>query len=294
MPLQTATTGQLEDAQRIAIEETRFTAEHNAPMLQLIEKMRLAQGEKSITVPKVGQMTAANLTDGVDLTASEDIGMTTVSLTSGEVGLKVILTDKLVRQENEDVFRIVGRQMGDAMARKKDIDVLNLFSALGATLDGDIGAGGFNLEIQNVTAAIAYAKANKFPMPISFVHHPWAVFDISRSVSTGATAGDVPNSIMPGFMTDLLQDFYSGITLNRVPIFEDGNIAEDASGDGVGAIFSMHAMVHVEQLGFTTARERDESLRATEVIVLSDYGVFELDDTYGAPVTAVVSARALA
>ena len=30
-------------------------------------------------------------------------------------------------------------------------------------------------------------------------------------------------------------------------------------------------------------RERDASLRGTEVVMVSDYGVFELDDSYGAP-----------
>ena len=85
------------NAQRIAIEQTRYTAEHNAPCLGLIEKMSLGKGEKSVTVPKVGQMTAASLTDGIDLVDSQDIGMTTTSLTTGEVGLKVILTDKLVQ-----------------------------------------------------------------------------------------------------------------------------------------------------------------------------------------------------
>src|SRR4030042_507339 len=96
--IQKETTGQLEDAQRIAIEQARFTAEHNAPCLGLIEQFRLGKGEKSVVVPKVGQMTAQALADGVDLADSEDIGMTTTTLTASEVGLKVILTDKLVRQ----------------------------------------------------------------------------------------------------------------------------------------------------------------------------------------------------
>ena len=126
MPTQAATTGQLDDAQRIAIAKARFTAEHSAPVFNLVEHMTLADGEKSITVPKVGQMSAAGLTDGIDMTDSEDIGMTTTSLTTSEVGLKVILTDKLVRQENEDVMKMVGRQMGDAVARKKDTDRLLL------------------------------------------------------------------------------------------------------------------------------------------------------------------------
>ena len=36
MPIQTATTGNLENAQRIVVEQIRYTAENNAPMLGLV------------------------------------------------------------------------------------------------------------------------------------------------------------------------------------------------------------------------------------------------------------------
>ncbi len=277
MAIQGATTGQLENAQRIAIEETRYTAEHNAPMLQLIEQMKLGKGEKSITVPKVAQMTAVDLVDGIDIVSNADIGMTTTSLTTGEIGLKVVLTDKLVRQQNEDVFRIVGRQMGDAMARKKDIDILNLFSGFSTA----IGATGVTMDISNLATNIVHAKANKFPAPISFVQHPWAYLDVVQSAGAGA-AGSVAAAAFPAqFSQDLLNDFFN-FTLNKVSFWEDGNLTVDSSSDANGAIFSKHAMVYVESVGFNTERQRNISLRGNELVVTADYGVFELDDAYGA------------
>ena len=71
--IQVATTGELDTAQRIAIEQARYTTEHNAPCANLIEKMTLGKGEKSVVVPKVGQMTASALVDGVDIGDAEDI-----------------------------------------------------------------------------------------------------------------------------------------------------------------------------------------------------------------------------
>ena len=298
MAVQVATTGELDTAQRIAIEQTRFTAEHNAPCANLIEKMTLGKGEKSVVVPKVAQMTASSLVDGVDISASEDIGMTTTTLTSGEVGLKVILTDKLVRQQNEDVFRMVGRQMGDAMARKKDNDIIALFSALnGGT---DLGAAGRDMEVGNAAILIGHAKANKFPDPVYVVHHPWALFHVAGSMIGGA-GGAVGGVVVPAgavlaqssFGEGLMKDFFD-FSLNGVPFYHDGNIAADASGDGIGAVFSKEAMVCLESVGFNQERERDASLRATELVVTADYGVFELDDTYGASCTFQVSAEATA
>lgn len=274
MAVQTATTGQLENAQNIAIAKCRFTMEHNAPCVELVEHMTLKKGEKQITVPKVAQVSAHDLVDGVDLVDTEDIGMTTVDLTTAEVGLKFILTDKLVRQENEDVFRIVGRQMGDAMARKKDTDVIALFAGFSAT---DLGLDGKYLTMQNLHACISQAKSNKYPSPVHVVHHPNA---IGHAGSQAATAfGTYP--FPEGLSRELLANFYR-VTLNQVSCFEDGNIAVvTGTTSGRGAIFSKAAMVVVDSQGFRTERDRDISLRATEVVVTADYGCFELDDGYG-------------
>ena len=118
MPIQIATTGDLENAQLIVLAEARYSEEHNWPTTNLVEKHRLSKGQKQLTLPKVGRMTANALVDGVDMVDSEDIGMTTVDLTTAEVGLKVILSDKLTMQANDVVLRMVGKQMGDGMGRK--------------------------------------------------------------------------------------------------------------------------------------------------------------------------------
>ena len=73
---QTATTGSLENASNIIIDTATYTEEHNAPSLALIKKFTLGKGQKQVTVPKVGQMTMADLQDGQDLIDEEDIGMT--------------------------------------------------------------------------------------------------------------------------------------------------------------------------------------------------------------------------
>lgn len=261
------------------------TAEHSAPCINLVEKLRLGKGEKSITVPKVGQFTASGLVDGVDMTDSQDIGMTTTSLTTAEVGLKAILTDKLVRQENEDMFRVIGRQMGDAMARKKDTDIIALFSSFGGGfgLSGNtLGAASAQLTLQNLSACIDFAKRNKFPNPVRVVHHPSALYRVTlnSTIIPSLTQG-LPN----GLDQELLKDFYK-FMVNQVTVFEDGNIdAATQTTSTIGAIFSEHAAAYVESVGYDGRQQRDESLRATEQIVLADYGVFELDDGYGAAMT---------
>tara|TARA_R100001143_G_scaffold8690_1_gene10809 strand:- start:4337 stop:5209 length:873 start_codon:yes stop_codon:yes gene_type:complete len=278
---QTSTTGNLENAQRIILSSARYTEEHNAPALALIEQFSLPKGAKTVTVPKVGSMTMSDLQDGIDIIDEEDIGMTTVDLTASEVGAKVILTDKLVRQAADNVFSIIGRQLGDGMARKKDNDVIALYTGLNSA--SNFGADGRSMTAANVHAIISNAKANKFGSQLYILHHPNAIAALSKEAAT--TAGNNAE-ITSGWSADLLSNFYSGLRpINGVPIFEDGNIQKDGSNDsGYGVIADKTALAALTSVETRTERQRDASLRATEIVMTADYGVFELDDTKGAAV----------
>ena len=282
---QTATTGNLESAQKIIIASSRYTEEHNAPAMALIESFSLPKGAKQVTVPKVGQMSMSDLVDGQDIVDEEEIGMTTVDLTAAEVGAKIILTDKLIRQSAENVMSIVGRQLGDGMARKKDTDVHALYSGLngGTTL----GTSGTTLKLANVAAAIAYAKANKFGTQLYILHHPNTIFDIANTAVTASQTYPVPK----GWSEDLLGNFFSGLRpLNGVPLFEDGNLDNSTAAATVGVIADKSALAVLKSVETRTERQRDASLRATELVMTSDYGVFELDDSRGAAMTYDASA----
>ena len=275
---QTATTGNLENAQRMIISTARYTEEHNAPAMNLIEQFSLPKGSKQVTVPKVGQMDMSDLVDGQDIIDEEDIGMTTVDLTAAEVGAKIVITDKLARQSAQNVFSIIGRQLGDGMARKKDKDVLALYSGFST----DIGAAGRSMSLANVSATVAYAKGNKFGSQVYIVQHPFAVWDIANTAVTASTTYPVPN----GWSQDLLGNFFSGLRpINGVPIFEDGNITIDSSDDAVGVCADKSALAVLKSVDTRTERQRDASLRATEVVITADYGVFELDDSKGVALT---------
>ena len=275
---QAATTGSLENAQRIIIATARYTEEHNAPAMNLIEQFTLPKGSKQVTVPKVGQMDMSDLVDGQDIVDEEEIGMTTVDLTAAEVGSKIIITDKLARQSAENVFSIIGRQLGDGMALKKDKDVLALYSGFGT----DIGSAGRSMSLANVSATVAYAKGNKFGSQVYIVQHPFAVWDIANTAVTASTTYPVP----AGWSADLLGNFFSGLRpINGVPIFEDGNISIDSSDDAIGVCADRSALGVVKSVDTRTERQRDASLRATEVVITADYGVFELDDSKGVALT---------
>lgn len=280
MAIQKADTGNLANAQTTVIAKCLYTEEHNAPCNNLVTKLRLSKGQSTLTYPKVGQMTATDLTDGVEIVNTQDIGLTSQDLTSSEVGLMVTLTDKLLRQFNEDVFRVIGRQAGEAMARKKEEDIIALFIALnsGSPLGGD----GKNMSVKNVAACMAWAQAKPVPTPYCIVQHPNALHAYYNSLAfTPASTYPIPD----GYAQDLLKDWYWGKTSGPggVPMFHAGNIdVVTGTTSGYGAIFSKLALGVIEQLGYTVKNQYSAPKRATDIVVTADYGCYELDDDYGA------------
>ena len=274
--VQTSSSGNLQEMSRIMLTSARYTEEHNAPMVGLIEKFNLKKGEYQLTIPKVGQMDAEDLVEGRDMIDSEDIDVSTVTATTAEVGLKVIVTDTLLQQNNEDVFKIIGRQMGDAMARKKDTDIIALFPTLnGGT---EFGADNIDLTLANASAIIANAKADQFGNDLYVVHHPNALWKLATDIGNTLSTYPLPDA----FNKPAVKDYWTGIKLSGVPFFEDGNIQTVTDNSGYGVIADNTAMGHLAARARREERERDISLRAFEVVVTEDYAVFEVDDSRGA------------
>jgi hypothetical protein len=259
---QSASTGNLGSIQNTIIAQMRYTAEHNMPVVGLIEQFTLGKGEKQLDIPKAGQVDAQDL----------------VSATTSEVGLKFIITDKLARQFNQDVMAVVGRQAGDAMARKKDTDAIALFSGFSTSL----GADNANFTLANATSVIARAKGDKFGLNPFIVHHPNAIFKLTQSLQTPLATYPLPDV----FNRPPVKDFFTGVRIGGVPFFEDGNISQSVGDNaGVGVIATQGAMGYITSAGQNVERQRDASLRATEMVMTEDYGMFELDDSKGASLT---------
>jgi hypothetical protein len=276
---QTSTTGNLEKASREMISSLRFTAEFNAPVYGAVTKFTLAKGEDTGIFPKVGQMSMSSLNEGEDIVDEEDIGMTTVSITPGEVGAKVILTDKLLRQNIATSFQTIGRQLGDAMKRKRETDLIELFSALNG--GSTHGTAGTTFSSANITAVVGIAKSDNYGDNLSIFQHPNAVLILAKELSTIGSGRPLPE----GYSSRLMGRAFKGYQIWDVPVFETGNITRDSDDDAIGAILNDDALGVIQSKAPGIERERDASLRAWEVVMVSDYAAFELDDTRGAPLT---------
>lgn len=260
------------------LENARFTEQFIAEMSALVWNIRkkLHDG-KNVNVPTFGTVVARALTEGIDNVTSETMSDSLVTVTPLEVGCKLILTDKLVRDDNEDVKAAAGRILGNAMEVKRDQDLLGQFASAATTV------GSATATLGELAAARALIKGNPVssggpgPGGLAIVHHPYVTLDLvdvltplvpsASSVVTGAT-GELANAVIANYAIG---------RIFGMPVIEDGNIdtttiANTAKG-GCFVTGEGGAIILATASEWGVEPERDASLRATELNIVGEYGV---------------------
>lgn len=276
------TTAELGDTIPTVIEEARHTAQFKAVMAGLVWRITKEKGDgKTVNVPYWGEVTAVGLTEGVDMTAASAMEDTNVQITPAEVGVKIILTDKLIRDNMNDVKAAAGRILGDAMEKKRDQDLLGQMDD--ATIS--IGGTGAALEMGHIAAARALLSGNATvtggpaPMPYVCVHHPFALLDLVDIVTPLVPIAGSASAAgaWSGGAEDILRNYSIG-RLFGMPIVEDGNLDISANTSGKGGAFASGlggGIILATANEWSVEPQRDASLRGWELNIVGEYGVGE-------------------
>jgi hypothetical protein len=272
--LPTTTASAIDAVIQTVIAEAQFTEQHRNVMANLVRKYTIGKGEgDSVDIPKFGTVTAQALTEGVDMANPQQLTTSKVTITPGEVGAQIILTDKAVRAANTDLLRAAGRVLGNAMAKKQGQDLLGLLDGFSQSLPG----AGTSPTLAHLRAARSRLHGATEPAPMKHfaVLHPYQWDAIAADLSPTGTY-PVPD----GMSESVIRDYWVGRVLG-MDVFVDGNITVDGSDDAKGGVFSKESMVLVTMKKWSVERERDASLRAWELNVVADYGYAEYEDSWG-------------
>src|SRR3990167_8368149 len=162
------------------LESARYTAEFLAEMSKLVWNIQKALHDgKNLNIPLFGTVAARALAEGIDNVVSETMSDSLVTITPGEVGCKIILTDKLVRDNNEDIKAAAGRLLGNAMEVKRDQDLLEQLddatNSLGAGTTATLGqfAAG-----RSILKGNPVSSGGPAPGQLVIVTHPYVTLDI--------------------------------------------------------------------------------------------------------------------
>ena len=268
MAATTSTT--LDDLFANIIAQARFTAEEESLMMGLVTQYNIGdEAGKTIQVPKYPAITAADLTEGTDMSSST-VSTSSVSITVGEVGAQVVLTD-LAAMGAGNPAEELGTVLGNAIATKMDVDLIALFDGFSTAL----GAAGQEITVADLFKAAATLRNNKAQGEIFAVVNPFQAYQLKANLTNtfaNPNGGDAQNTAMV--------NAYVG-TIAGIDVYESANVAVDGSDDAKGAVFSREALAIAMKRDFQIEAQRDASLRAFELNATAIYGVGELDDTYG-------------
>lgn len=264
------TSSTLDDLFANIIAQARFTAEEESLMLGLVTQYDIGgEAGKTIQVPKYPAVTAADLTEGTDMSSST-VSTSSVSITVGEVGAQVVLTD-LAAMGAGNPAEELGTVLGNAIATKMDSDLIALFDGFSTSF----GAAAQEITVADLFKAAATLRNNKAQGDIFAVVNPFQAYQLKANLTNtfaNPNAGDAQNTAMV--------NAYVG-TIAGIDIYESSNVTVDGSGDAKGAVFSREALAIAMKRDFQIEAQRDASLRAFELNATAIYGVGELDDSYG-------------
>ena len=277
----------LSDMSKIIIANAIANIEPAGPTNQLVARYDIPKGAKQVNVPIWGRNDAAALTEGVDISAPQQLSVSVTSITASEHGILTFVSDKLTRQNNEDILSHVGEVQGGALGRLLEDDLIVLFDGF----SNSIGAAGSLLTFYHVAGAVSYLKTDNdssygmAPGTPNGVFHPEQIRGFVQEmtgIQGGGTTGMAAQPIPEGITAEVVQNYFRGNEKAfGVPIFQSGVLSRDGSGDTKGAIFVPQAIALAMAHEMEAENERDASLRGTEVVMVGEWGESEIADPWG-------------
>jgi len=274
-------TSNLSSGQKILVANAKMAFEPAAPDPDLIDSVRIPNGHKQWDVLTYARLSdAASLTEGVDLTSSQQLVAASLSVTPAEVGIIATLSKRLMRRQGDaDVVGSAGTMIANSLRRKQAKDVISLYDGFSKSTPG----AGSAIDITHFRGATAYLMTDNssaygpaqppFHAALHIEQISDIILDITDTAPRGTTSGITDEMISPWWKTS--------DRLYGVQVYHSGNIEADGSDDAKGAIFAKEALVMVMANDAESTEEDDNSLRAVEYGIFQEWATGERADVHG-------------
>ena len=264
-------TSNLSSGQRILVANAKKAFEPSQPDPDLVSNERIPLGHKTWDILTYARLADASaLTEGVDLTQTQQLVTASLSIEPSEHGVIATLSKRLIRRQGDaNVMVETGTMIANSLRRRQAKDIVAIYDTYTKTIVGASVA----LDITYFRGAVAYLLTDNdsgygpAPMPVHASLHIEQISDIILDISDpGTAAGSRP----AGFGDDILQNWWRGRDrLYGVSVFHSGVIVRDASGDAKGAIF------HPSSIHLVMANEAEATVDDDPSARLKEFGVFQ-------------------
>jgi hypothetical protein len=279
--LSLSSTSNLSNGQRILIAAAVDAFEPAAPNPDLIRSERIPQGTKQWDINTYARLSSASaLTEGVDLSQSQQLAVNTLQITPAEHGIIATVSKPLIRRQGDKaVLPGVGAMLASSLRRRQDLDVIALYDGFSKSTPG----AGTAIDITHFRGAAAYLGTDNdsdygpAPMPYYASLHIEQISDLIVDLTDTA-----PRGTTTGLTDDIIQRWWRAADrLYGVQVFHGGNITRDGSDDSKGAIFNPDALVMVMANEAEATEQTDESARMIELGVFQEWSEGERADAHG-------------
>lgn len=260
----------------------RYTLQHKGVTQNLIEKITLPDNEGlTYNLPKLGQIVAQSVAEGVDLQNPQIISDTVLQITPAKIGVQVLMTDDAARKTQSGFARKAGKIMGDAMMKLKEQTLVTLFDGFSVSLPGantavthaHISAARTRIQVGGTTTPEPGTG------PFRAVLHSNQIHSIITTIQ-GDIATDSP-AMPEGIPADIMREHWVK-RVHGVDLFHDDLLEIDANADVKGAVFIPSALLYLStSLSMKHEDERDASLQSTELNIFDEWGQAEYLDAWG-------------
>jgi len=258
------------------------------PTAGLVTRYDLAQGQKQKNIPLWGRLTAAALTEGVEINAAQQVSVTVRNVTASEHGILTFVSKVLQRENSEDVLSEIGMMQGLALGRLRESDLVTLFDDVSGL---SIPGAGSNLGFIHLAGAVAYMQTDSNDTAfgaapggqVNAVLHPEQirrlVEDDAGIQAGGSTmaAGARPS----GPSEEVIKNYWRGQEQRfGVQIWSSGVISRDGSGDAKGCVFVPQAFALCMAQEIEADDDKDIRSRGTDIVTVGVWGEAEIVDTW--------------
>ena len=266
-------TGSLSDSKQLIIDSARITREFEGTYKRTCEMQKLDDNTgmswEEITL---GQLTAQGVTETTELDNPQQITDSILTSTPQMVGIMICVTDRVYRRMPKKVIAKMGPLAQNAINRKADEDYLAMAALATTTLAGT----GQALSHGHLAAGKARIKSNVTEGAvgeINAVHHGFVIKDLADEIRAGVGTYNIPT----GMTEDVYKRGFVGGTVDSVNVWEDGNIAINATPDARGMIHAKEGLVHIQGKGAWTETNRRGDLGggADEMFYYDEYSFVE-------------------
>lgn len=236
-----------------------------APMMNLVTVKHIPKGFDRIEIPRVNSTsTVQTPTEGDELVLSSQFDLTSTTIQPTKRALMVRVSERATYFSKDDVIALVAEELSQSQAQDIDTDLTAEFANWNSA--NDLGSTGTDLSVATCRTArrilLANTRANggPAPAPLYLVITPVAEENLMTDLGLQGTVAEATATgqqfIPTGMSQDLINNYYVGKVVG-VPVFRDGYITEDGSGDAIVSMFS--------KTGLWLAISKDWDMKTFEV-----------------------------